>query len=62
MFLLCTDGLSGMLTEAGMADILRTESQTIGDTVEQLVTAANAAGGLDNITVILLAVREETAA
>ena len=51
--LLCTDGLSGMITEAAIATAL----DEYGDAEEvcrALVDAANAAGGRDNITVLVV--------
>ena len=53
--LLCTDGLSGMLSERQMRTILANgqEPQT---TCDELVKAANVAGGKDNVTVLLIVV------
>ena len=51
--LVCTDGLSNMIEETEMANILQT--MTPGDAVEKLVVAANMAGGSDNITVSVFA-------
>jgi protein phosphatase len=53
-FLLCSDGLSGMLREDEIAEILKRES--LSDAVVTLVEAANARGGADNITVMIGAV------
>lgn len=51
--LLCSDGLSGMVSDEQMAEILRQgeEPQT---TASALVDAALAAGGEDNVTVIVV--------
>lgn len=52
LLLLCTDGLNGMLQDAQISDIMEaghSPSQLAG----RLVEAANAAGGHDNITVVL---------
>ena len=49
--LLCTDGLSGMLTDAQLAEIL-SEAAPPEEACQRLVSAANEAGGLDNITVL----------
>jgi protein phosphatase len=51
--LLCSDGLSGEVTDDGIATIL---SETIGNQarVDRLIAAALEAGGKDNITVIVL--------
>jgi PPM family protein phosphatase len=51
--LLCTDGLTSMIEEGQIQKILTTE-QDPQAACNRLVEAANAAGGDDNITVILL--------
>lgn len=51
--LICTDGLSNMVEEAEMTNVLH--SMTPGDAVEKLIVAANMAGGSDNITVSVFA-------
>jgi protein phosphatase len=48
-FMLCSDGLSGMLPEARIAEVLGTADPEAA--VLQLVDRANEAGGTDNITV-----------
>ncbi|MDR0966988.1 MAG: Stp1/IreP family PP2C-type Ser/Thr phosphatase [Myxococcales bacterium] len=52
-FLLCSDGLSGMISDEQMQEILRTESD-LARATEKLIAGANAAGGTDNITCVLL--------
>ncbi len=54
--LLCSDGLSDMLTDDQMSELLRT-NDSLPDAGAMLVQAANAAGGRDNIAVILARVR-----
>jgi protein phosphatase len=56
--LLCSDGLSGLVTDDEIAAIL-SASRPI-DAVPQLVEAANARGSPDNVTVIVGAVVDET--
>ena len=51
--LLCSDGLTTMLTDEALADIL-TRDDTPQEQVWALVEAANAAGGYDNITVVVV--------
>jgi serine/threonine protein phosphatase PrpC len=53
--LLCSDGLTDAIDDARLAEILgeRLDGQT---TCQALIDAANAAGGPDNITVVLLRV------
>jgi PPM family protein phosphatase len=51
--LLCSDGLTSMIDEARIADIL-SEHGNPQDAADRLVDAANEAGGQDNITVLVL--------
>jgi serine/threonine protein phosphatase PrpC len=51
--LLCSDGLWGLLDEAEIWRLVQ-EAATPQQASEQLVAAANAAGGNDNITVVLV--------
>ena len=52
VYLMCSDGLSDMLTDATIAQILLSNG-AIADAAQALVDAANDAGGKDNISVIL---------
>lgn len=51
--LLCTDGLTGMVKDAEIAEVLAS-NYSLEDTCHRLIEKANARGGLDNITVILV--------
>ncbi|GAA0742909.1 Stp1/IreP family PP2C-type Ser/Thr phosphatase [Ideonella azotifigens] len=53
VILLCSDGLSDMLPDSGIAQVLRQHDSDLDSTAHALVDAANAAGGRDNISVIL---------
>jgi protein phosphatase len=53
--LLCSDGLWNMLPAARLAE-LAFVSDHLPDVVQALITAANDAGGLDNITVVVMRV------
>jgi protein phosphatase len=53
-FLLCCDGLSGMLEDKKMADLVLACGGDLEKAVASLVDQANRNGGVDNITVILL--------
>jgi serine/threonine protein phosphatase PrpC len=52
VYLICSDGLTGMISEDAIAEILRT-SDSLEVAAKQLVDAANENGGRDNITVVL---------
>ena len=54
IYLLCSDGLSGMVSDERMAEIVRQGGDDLDAQCEKLIEAANEAGGTDNITVILV--------
>ncbi|MCP3850776.1 MAG: serine/threonine-protein phosphatase [Gammaproteobacteria bacterium] len=55
IFLLCSDGLSDMLSDKEIRKILSdTQIKKLQDKAQALIDAANTAGGKDNITVILV--------
>jgi serine/threonine protein phosphatase PrpC len=56
VFLLCSDGLSGMLDNKKISEIF-TGTKELEQAVAALIGAANAAGGSDNITVLALECR-----
>ena len=60
MLLLCSDGLSGMVRFDDIREALRTTSEPL-DACKALTERANQAGGHDNITVIVVAVRRRGA-
>ena len=51
--LLCTDGLTNMVDDQHIQDVL-VSKKTPQEKCDQLVALANAAGGLDNITVLIV--------
>lgn len=51
--LLCSDGLTNMVSEPKIAQILL-EAASLQDASQRLIEEANAKGGLDNITVLLI--------
>ncbi len=57
VFLLCSDGLTSMIGEEAIAEVLAGEP-SLDRAVRALIAAANRAGGRDNITVILFRVEE----
>ena len=57
--LLCSDGLSDMVPEPKVLDLLTSHPEDAERTARALVRAALDAGGADNITVVVVDVREE---
>ncbi len=63
-FLLCTDGLVGMIEDEQLEEILSRELAAVGTngapagerTLQALLDAANEAGGYDNITAVLVTI------
>lgn len=59
LFLLCTDGLAGMIPDAELeAYLLRNGTEDLNQLARGLVQLANDRGGSDNITVVLLRLDE----
>ena len=60
MLLLCSDGLSNMLSDSELSELLAVgQTQTPLELTEKLVANANKKGGLDNITAVLLTKESE---
>jgi len=57
LFLLCSDGLTSMISDDEVAAVLRT-SETLDDAADALIRAANQSGGKDNITAVLFRLGE----
>jgi len=53
-FLLCSDGLSGMVPDPDIQDYIQKNKGNLEQCVAELVDAANRAGGVDNITCLVL--------
>lgn len=58
VYLLCSDGLSDLLSEQDMVRILTEQRDRLGDAAQHLVDLANERGGTDNISVILVTMHE----
>jgi protein phosphatase len=58
VYLLCSDGLSGMVSDDDLAAILG-EGQPLDQTAASLVEAANDNGGRDNITAVLFRLEDD---
>jgi protein phosphatase len=52
-YLLCSDGLNSMLTDAEIAAVLETGG-SLDETCNRLISEANERGGNDNISVVLM--------
>jgi protein phosphatase len=60
LFLLCSDGLTGMLADADILDRM-SSGGSLHEICRALVTDSNARGGMDNVTVVLLSVEDDGA-
>ncbi|MCX7019166.1 MAG: Stp1/IreP family PP2C-type Ser/Thr phosphatase [bacterium] len=58
LFLLCSDGLSGLVEDEKIQDILARDLP-LEERAENLVDAANDAGGIDNISAVLVVCQED---
>ncbi|MEO7329469.1 MAG: Stp1/IreP family PP2C-type Ser/Thr phosphatase [Minicystis sp.] len=57
VYLLCSDGLHGLVSDAEMASIVE-EAQVLTQACERLIARANEKGGKDNITAVLIRIEE----
>jgi protein phosphatase len=55
VYLMCSDGLSDMLSDSSIASLLRA-NDSLSVAGQSLINSANEAGGRDNISVILVRV------
>ena len=53
VYIMCSDGLSGMIPDEQIAEIVSTCADDLNVATERLIEAANAAGGTDNVTVVI---------
>jgi serine/threonine protein phosphatase PrpC len=61
IYLLCSDGLSDMLTDEEMCEALKRYGSGLQNACDELVQQANYNGGHDNISVILVKVQSNSA-
>lgn len=57
LYILCSDGLSGLVSDEQMHNIV-TSSRTLDDACRELIDRANFFGGTDNITAVLARVED----
>jgi PPM family protein phosphatase len=60
VLLLCCDGLSGMVPDERLSEIIRLNQGDLKGATQALIEAANAAGGVDNITCVLVQIHLES--
>ncbi len=58
VYLVCSDGLTSMVSEERLRDLLRADG-SLEEAAHRLVEAANDAGGKDNITVVLFRLADD---
>jgi len=59
IYLLCSDGLNGMITDDEMNEIITSSNEDLEQACNRLIQLANQHGGNDNITVVLVQFLEE---
>ena len=59
LFLLCSDGLHGMVSSRGIAEMVRSSNGSLEQLVRELIDAANRNGGKDNVTALALRYRRD---
>jgi protein phosphatase len=59
LFLLCSDGLTSMVDDATILDVVERSRDDLEAIAQELIAAANSHGGEDNITVVLFEMAEE---
>jgi protein phosphatase len=58
LYLICSDGLTDIVRDEQIAELIQAADRDPDATAETLVAAANRAGGIDNITVVLFEIIE----
>ncbi len=59
IYILCSDGLSGMIEDSEIQNIIQ-KSANIGDACRELIAKANEHGGEDNITAVVIKIEDLT--
>jgi protein phosphatase len=57
-YILCSDGLSGMVGDAGIRETVEGAGDDVEKAAQDLVARANDSGGEDNVTVVVLKFNE----
>lgn len=58
IYMLCSDGLTGMTPEADIAELLANEAESLECRAKRAVELANSRGGKDNISIVLVRASE----
>jgi len=61
LFLICSDGLTSMVADEEILDVVGPHREDLDEAAKELVNAANRSGGEDNITVVFFEVVEDGA-
>lgn len=61
VYVLCSDGLSGMVEDEDIVTIVGSNTEELGSVCQRLVRRANENGGEDNVTAVVVRVVEDTA-
>ena len=61
LFLICSDGLTAMVDDATILDVVERQRDDLDAAAKELIAAANRNGGEDNITVVFFEIVEEGA-
>jgi serine/threonine protein phosphatase PrpC len=61
LFMLCSDGLTSMVGDETILDVVSRRREDLDATAKELVESANRQGGEDNITVVLFEIADEEA-
>jgi serine/threonine protein phosphatase PrpC len=61
LFLICSDGLTSMVDDATILEVVEHQREDLDGVAKELVAAANRSGGEDNITVVFFEVVDEGA-
>jgi protein phosphatase len=62
LFMICSDGLSGMVGDETILDVVERNRDDLDAAARELISAANRSGGEDNITVVFFEIVEKGAA
>jgi protein phosphatase len=58
VFVLCSDGLTDMIADDEIGEVLSANRESLADAAKELVRRANKAGGQDNITIVAFEMTE----